>query len=170
MLKSLISHTAISIVLLVSHYESTANAFSTTNTNGGRNRISPWTWTTTIAASTSPPPTTPYRTSTSRTSKRNLVLQLSSQNDSDNDKEKKSNKNRNDSRNDDETKEAASPLLSLPPIGESSFDLNSNMLSNDQPKEVGLVGSPKFELQYTCNVCETRNVHKVSRLGMCLQS
>jgi hypothetical protein len=56
----------------------------------------------------------------------------------------------------------------LPPIGESSFgtvpleDLSSNL----QP--VAFV-SDKFELQYTCKVCETRNSHRVSRIGKQLQ-
>lgn len=89
------------------------------------------------------------------------------------------------SRGDDEEKsnddkiEEGNGLLSLPPIGESSFDpaaciseseeikggTKSIKLGQSKSTEVGLVGSAKFELQYTCNVCETRNTHKVSRLG-----
>ena len=30
---------------------------------------------------------------------------------------------------------------------------------------VNHVGSEKFELQYTCKVCETRNIYKISRMG-----
>ena len=52
----------------------------------------------------------------------------------------------------------------LPAIGESSFgDQSSNVsdLSSDKPSFVG----DKFELQYTCKVCETRNTNRVSRIG-----
>jgi ribosomal protein L44E len=29
--------------------------------------------------------------------------------------------------------------------------------------------SDKFELQYTCKVCETRNAHRVSRIGKLIE-
>ncbi len=72
------------------------------------------------------------------------------------------------------------PILSLPPIGESSFGTiplangerfdeetgqNHITLNNGKGKEVGQVGSSKFELQYTCKICQERNRHKVSRLA-----
>lgn len=31
---------------------------------------------------------------------------------------------------------------------------------------VAFVAQAKFQLQYTCNICETRNAHQVSRLGL----
>lgn len=61
--------------------------------------------------------------------------------------------------NDDDEKETEIPCL--PPIGESSF--KGEVTNNDS--EVFRIGSEKFELQYTCNVCETRNFHKVSRMA-----
>ena len=81
--------------------------------------------------------------------------------------------------NDAADKEEGKRMLPLPPIGGSSFD-PANLgidykyeeqnqkpvaLDNDEITTVGMVGSSKFELQYTCNICDTRNVHKVSRLG-----
>ncbi len=81
---------------------------------------------------------------------------------------------------DDNKTEGGSGFLPLPPIGESSFDPESFggkqkydvsgksttiALGSDKPTEVAMVGSAKFELQYTCNLCETKNSHKVSRLG-----
>lgn len=62
----------------------------------------------------------------------------------------------------------------LPPTGFSSFDELSNKInlsssaseeksSSSSPKSA--VVSPKFELQYTCNICETRNTINVSRVG-----
>ena len=58
----------------------------------------------------------------------------------------------------------------LPPIGESSFNgetsKDSEMIRLDGTSQaVNHVGSEKFELQYTCKVCETRNIHRVSRMG-----
>jgi len=51
----------------------------------------------------------------------------------------------------------------LPAIGGSSFD--NTIKLGDDAKPVAFVGSQKFELQYTCNICETRNSIKVSRLA-----
>jgi hypothetical protein len=52
----------------------------------------------------------------------------------------------------------------LPAIGGSSFG-NPNLsvadLSSDKPSFVG----EKFEIQYTCKVCETRQTNRVSRIG-----
>lgn len=67
-------------------------------------------------------------------------------------------------------------ILALPPIGESSstepfraMNLNgkhTNSSESDSEKvPVAFVGSKKFEMQYTCNVCDTRNSNRVSRLG-----
>lgn len=81
-----------------------------------------------------------------------------------------------DENNDDDRKEETKGLLQLPPIGESSFDPESvgkkqdisgetTLLNGNELTEVAFVGSAKFELQYTCAVCETKNIHKVSRLG-----
>eukprot|EP00551_Chaetoceros_affinis_P005577 CAMPEP_0203673224 /NCGR_PEP_ID=MMETSP0090-20130426/11451_1 /ASSEMBLY_ACC=CAM_ASM_001088 /TAXON_ID=426623 /ORGANISM="Chaetoceros affinis, Strain CCMP159" /LENGTH=249 /DNA_ID=CAMNT_0050538815 /DNA_START=64 /DNA_END=813 /DNA_ORIENTATION=+ len=159
-LKSLILYFTILVVLLLSSYNLDVDAFSVTIE--GRNRITP------TSSSVSLFTTTTYSSSTC-TFQRKVVLQQSSQNDNESDKEKNSKRKSKGSSGSDDNNEpketGASPLLSLPPIGESSFDFNSNVLSNDQPKEVGLVGSRKFELQYTCKMCETRNVHKVSRLA-----
>ena len=96
------------------------------------------------------------------------------------------NDNRNRKDNGEEMQDEQQPkengFLCLPPIGESSFDPSNHMpeagensngkkhvvLDSNKSTEVGLVGSAKFELQYTCAVCETRNTHKVSRLGRSL--
>ncbi len=59
----------------------------------------------------------------------------------------------------------------LPPIGESSFTgetthQNGEVIRLDGTShDVCHVGSERFELQYTCNICETRNSHKVSRMA-----
>jgi len=65
------------------------------------------------------------------------------------------------------------PPKQLPSFGLSSFDATAAVARkffNDttmmtQEKPPALVDR-KFELQYTCKVCETRNSHKVSRIGM----
>lgn len=51
----------------------------------------------------------------------------------------------------------------LPPIGYSSFGSSIPSIATAQP--VANVVSEKFELQYTCKICETRNFHRVSRIG-----
>ena len=67
-------------------------------------------------------------------------------------------------------------VLALPPIGESSstepfraMNLSgkhtNNSESDSEKVPVAFVGSKKFEMQYTCNVCDTRNSNRVSRLG-----
>lgn len=62
-------------------------------------------------------------------------------------------------------------LPGLPPIGFSSYDQekqsddgNDDNIGDGSTK-VGYVGTDKFELQYTCKICETRNSHKVSRIA-----
>jgi hypothetical protein len=67
-----------------------------------------------------------------------------------------------------------SDIPCLPSIGQSSFaggETTSNKSGtirlDGNSHAVGNVGSDRFELQYTCKVCETRNSHRVSRLGEC---
>jgi DNL zinc finger len=71
------------------------------------------------------------------------------------------------------TDQTEMPLL-LPGIGSSSssapispplFDPFDASLDAgvSRKKEIAFVASRKFELQYTCKICETRNVHRVSR-------
>ena len=65
-----------------------------------------------------------------------------------------------------------SGIPQLPAIGESSFGTKpqARFVSHQQPladgeKRAVAFVSDKFELQYTCKVCETRNAHRVSRIG-----
>ncbi len=70
----------------------------------------------------------------------------------------------------DEEEESMS-IPQLPAFGASSFsnshvDFSTSMSpspKSDNPDTAFV--TPKFKLQYTCNVCETRNSHMVSRLG-----
>lgn len=74
---------------------------------------------------------------------------------------------------DDDDDEQSIGIPQLPAFGASSFsnshvDFSAGMTSssyanNDSPDAAFV--SPKFKLQYTCNICETRNSHMVSRLG-----
>lgn len=70
-----------------------------------------------------------------------------------------------------------SEIPQLPAIGESSFGAKSSSgaaenqqqqqqepLAAGEKKAVAFV-SDKFELQYTCKICDTRNAHRVSRLA-----
>jgi hypothetical protein len=50
----------------------------------------------------------------------------------------------------------------LPPIGSSESSTNPNGLLND---EKPFVANHKFQIQYTCNICETRNTNTISRLA-----
>jgi hypothetical protein len=66
-----------------------------------------------------------------------------------------------------------SSIPCLPPIGDTSYDPQNNENSvektiklGDSPQKVAKVGGHRFQLQYTCKICETRNSHKVSRMGM----
>ena len=90
----------------------------------------------------------------------------------------------------EDTKEAGSGLIALPPIGASSFwnrprGENTHTRSDDSPdlvfpeegnsdkkKKKGIIVSEhtslvssKFQLQYTCKVCGTRNSHSVTRMA-----
>jgi hypothetical protein len=87
--------------------------------------------------------------------------------------------NSDDHEDTDEPASEETAIPQLPAIGASSF-------SNQQPspstttttipvaKNSGeeapkgtfvAVVAPKFQIQYTCKVCETRNTHMVSRIG-----
>ncbi|CAB9518985.1 DNL-type zinc finger protein [Seminavis robusta] len=55
----------------------------------------------------------------------------------------------------------------LPSFGSSSFDAAAAVqrkISGEDSPDQALMGR-KMQLQYTCKVCETRNVHKVSRIA-----
>jgi hypothetical protein len=71
------------------------------------------------------------------------------------------------SQNSDDNNDAGTETNSipqLPAIGASSFDSSSTRLSSTEYQPVALVGR-KFQLQYTCVICETRNSHSVSRVA-----
>ena len=91
-----------------------------------------------------------------------------------------------DSTDNEETKEEAIGFSALPPIGESSFwdrpqdestsyanaYESSDLARPDGKKNNGIIVSehtnlvsPKFQLQYTCKVCDTRNSHSVTRMA-----
>jgi hypothetical protein len=79
---------------------------------------------------------------------------------------------RNPNRNDDDDDEEGSMMESkeipqLPSFGSSSFDKTAaaQRKFSGQTELTPAVVNHKFELQYTCKICETRNVHKVSRIG-----
>jgi hypothetical protein len=64
-----------------------------------------------------------------------------------------------------------SSIPQLPAIGESSFgeskkavQQQQETLADGEKRAVAFV-SDKFELQYTCKICDTRNAYRVSRLG-----
>lgn len=67
-----------------------------------------------------------------------------------------------------ETNEDQEPIPQLPAIGCSSFEPTSSddYCNNDlkDGKKIAYIGG-KFEMQYTCKICETRNSNRVSRLG-----
>lgn len=71
----------------------------------------------------------------------------------------------------DDNDEVASKIPQLPAIGTSSFHQSSSTVqtepkskSSNESNDVAFVSS-KFQLQYTCKVCDTRNHHLVSRIG-----
>ena len=70
----------------------------------------------------------------------------------------------------DETNDTANDkpgIPQLPPPGTTSFGTIpsvANAIPEDEAPPAALVGR-KFELQYTCNICDTRNCHKVSRVA-----
>jgi DNL zinc finger len=51
----------------------------------------------------------------------------------------------------------------LPPIGSSRSSKNPTSLSKNDDKP--FVANHKFQIQYTCNICETRNTNTISRLA-----
>eukprot|EP00550_Attheya_septentrionalis_P008834 CAMPEP_0198297412 /NCGR_PEP_ID=MMETSP1449-20131203/36800_1 /TAXON_ID=420275 /ORGANISM="Attheya septentrionalis, Strain CCMP2084" /LENGTH=186 /DNA_ID=CAMNT_0043998331 /DNA_START=295 /DNA_END=855 /DNA_ORIENTATION=- len=65
------------------------------------------------------------------------------------------------------------PQLALPAMGGSSFSSDPSSRSTSMTKETGSTTSSsppafarkKFELQYTCKVCDTRNSNRVSRIA-----
>jgi len=72
-----------------------------------------------------------------------------------------------------EVEASTTGIPQLPAFGGSSFS-NSMDMKNPGASFVrtdenhltdAAFASPKFKLQYTCNVCDTRNSHMVSRLG-----
>lgn len=50
----------------------------------------------------------------------------------------------------------------LPPIGSSESSTNPTGLINDDKP---FVANHKFQIQYTCNICETRNTNTISRIA-----
>lgn len=67
----------------------------------------------------------------------------------------------------------SSGLIALPPIGASSFwdtndrnsDVDNHVSLTKKMKEGDIIISSKFQLQYTCKICETRNKHSVTRMA-----
>lgn len=55
-----------------------------------------------------------------------------------------------------------SMIPQLPPIGASESSTNPTSLINDDKP---FVANHKFQIQYTCNICETRNTNTISRLA-----
>ena len=70
----------------------------------------------------------------------------------------------------DET-EQSTGIPQLPAFGASSFSTASTEITDGLSQSLNADNvdaafvSPKFKLQYTCNVCDTRNSHMVSRMG-----
>lgn len=69
-----------------------------------------------------------------------------------------------------EEEDTENEIPCLPPIGYSSFDGETSASGetirlDGTSCDVNHVGTEKFELQYTCKVCETRNSHRVSRMA-----
>lgn len=71
----------------------------------------------------------------------------------------------------DDNDVVASKIPQLPAIGTSSFHQSSSTVQTEpqaklsnESNDVAFVSS-KFQLQYTCKVCDTRNHHLVSRIG-----
>eukprot|EP00980_Cylindrotheca_fusiformis_P006562 scaffold1384_cov116-Cylindrotheca_fusiformis.AAC.40 len=59
----------------------------------------------------------------------------------------------------------ASGIPQLPAIGSSSFHRRIPTVSAEMDNAGAAFVSPKFELQYTCKVCNTRNCNLVSRIA-----
>ena len=64
----------------------------------------------------------------------------------------------------EESESEDSSIPQLPAIGASSFETNGLPTIQEKDSQAAFV-SPKFQLQYTCKVCDTRNCHLVSRIG-----
>ena len=80
--------------------------------------------------------------------------------------------------NDNNEAESDKTPFSLPAIGESSYDANKSSDDHNITVQPGVnkhgitvsnenvsVVSKKFQIQYTCKVCDTRNSHSVTRLA-----
>ncbi|KAL3782983.1 hypothetical protein HJC23_003139 [Cyclotella cryptica] len=77
--------------------------------------------------------------------------------------------------NNEEQPDTTADSFALPSVGASSFWDRQPMEDNsidggNSLKSNGItirdeVASPKFQLQYTCKICSTRNSHKVSRMA-----
>jgi len=99
-----------------------------------------------------------------------FALQQSAQDDENSDPAFSSRKPRRRNRA-SETTEETEDIPCLPPIGGSSYtgDVtveNGGMIRLDGTShDVSHVGSERFEIQYTCKVCETRNSHRISRMA-----
>lgn len=61
------------------------------------------------------------------------------------------------------TKTEYNGIPQLPPIGSSSISPDFSASANATPQP--FVANHKFQLQYTCKICETRNFHSVSRIA-----
>lgn len=80
-------------------------------------------------------------------------------------------RNPNNSRDDADV--SSDEIPQLPSFGTSSYDATaavSRKFANQEQPTAAFV-SKKFELQYTCKVCDTlNNTHKVSRIGTCVNT
>jgi len=65
--------------------------------------------------------------------------------------------------------DANNKILQLPACGESeasnSGTMDANSLGENGESSPIFVGSKKFKMMWTCNICETRNTHMVNRIG-----
>jgi len=99
-----------------------------------------------------------------------FALQQSAQDDEHSDPAFSSRKSRRRNRA-SETTEETENIPCLPPIGESSYTGDATMENGGMIRldgtshDVSHVGSERFEIQYTCKVCETRNSHRISRMA-----
>ena len=75
---------------------------------------------------------------------------------------RRTNRSRSDENNHEQSDGNVSKMPQLPPSsGRSSISTTTTSNVEDDPPLV----SRKFQLSYTCKVCETRNTHMVSRIG-----
>jgi len=79
--------------------------------------------------------------------------------------------NNNEEDDEDATTNNNNIFAALPPIGTSSFwdrqddDDNNNNNTTTTLTSNNIVVSRKFQLSYTCKLCNTRNTHSITRLG-----